>query len=150
MTQAHDTTTVFTFTKSTRTPVTTAVLAGLCAVTLILGTVLQAHWVVIALLTLITAPLAYEWAVNRTYALRMDETRITWSIGAATHEIALAEIDHFIVKTGLDTSVKVTIVPHEGKKIRLHPGCTPPKAALLAALEARNLKMQDRMFGFLG
>jgi hypothetical protein len=116
-----------------------AVLAGLWV------GVGAAPWVV-ALLGMATLPLVWDIARNPQQWLRLDHRGLAWhGLGGQQH-IALAEIDHVQLDRRFDFSMRITIVPKAGPRLRLPPGLAPPADALQSALQAHGISCQRHPF----
>ena len=116
-----------------------AVLAGLWV------GVGAAPWVV-ALLGMATLPLVWDIARNPQQWLRLDHRGLAWQGLGGQQHIALAEIDHVRLDRRFDFSMRITIVPKAGPRLRLPPGLAPPADALQSALQAHGISCQRHPF----
>ena len=107
---------------------------------------LEAAGWLIGLLGLFTLPALLEVITNPKSGLRLSATQLCWFSGKRNAEISLDQIDHIRLDTRLDMSVRVTVVLHSGRKIKLPFEATPPHRDFEAALNARGVATQRHHF----
>jgi hypothetical protein len=93
-----------------------------------------------------TLPALWDLWANRTAGLTLSRETLNWHSGNRGSDIPLSDIKKVRLDTRLDLSVRATIIPHQGRKIRLPYEATPPHRALETALTARNIKTERHHF----
>lgn len=97
-------------------------------------------------LAFFTLPAVWELVSNPAAGLKLDDHRIMWFSGRREAEMMLSELSRVRMETRLDFSVRVTLIPKAGPKIRLPYECTPPHQLLEDALAARGIKTERHHF----
>ena len=129
-----------------RSPTNFVALAGAWAVLAGLWVGVGAAPWVVALLGMATLPLVWDIARNPQQWLRLDHRGLAWQGLEGQQHIALAEIDHVRLDRRFDFSMRITIVPKAGPRLRLPPGLAPPADALQSALQAHGISCQRHPF----
>lgn len=129
-----------------RSPTNFVALAGAWAVLVGLWVGVGAAPWVVALLGMATLPLVWDIARNPQQWLRLDHRGLAWQGLGGQQHIALAEIDHVRLDRRFDFSMRITIVPKAGPRLRLPPGLAPPADALQSALQAHGISCQRHPF----
>jgi len=129
-----------------RSPTNFVALAGAWAVLAGLWVGVGAAPWVVALLGMATLPLVWDIARNPRQLLRLDHRGLSWQGLGGQQHIALAEIDHVRLDRRFDFSMRITIVPKAGPRLRLPPGLAPPADALQSALQAHGISCQRHPF----
>lgn len=96
-----------------------------------------------------TLPALWDLYTNRSAGITLSDHQLTWHSGQRGCEINIADINKVRLDTRLDLSVKATIIPHEGRKIRLPYEATPPHKQLEFELNARHIKTERHHFSLL-
>ncbi len=104
-----------------------------------------APWLVIAL-ALPLLPALWELWKNPQANLTLDDTKISWSIGARNVATPLADITKARLDTRWDLSVRVTLILLDGKKLRLPPQVTPPHRQFETELHQRGVQTERHHF----
>lgn len=117
----------------------TALLAGLAFF------LHAAAWLIIVL-ALPLLPALWELWKNPQANLTLDDTQISWSIGAHNAATPLTDITKARLDTRWDLSVRVTLILQDGKKLRLPPQVTPPHRQLEAELQLRGVRTERHHF----
>ena len=111
--------TPYSFARSNRNLKTLAILASVYVALLALVVLFDTAWWIAGLLSLATLPALWDLVQNTGAGMHVDQDAISWFTGNRQGEIALRDIDHFRFDTRWDFSVRVSIVLHSGKRIRL-------------------------------
>ena len=133
-----------------RSRTTLLVVAAIWA-TLVLAVLLvdAAPWLM-GVIGAFTLPAVCDLASNPAAGFRLDDKGLHWFSGRREAEVGWHEIDHIRLDTRLDFSVRVSVVLHSGRKIRLPYESTPPDKALEASLTARGIRVERHHFSLLG
>ena len=129
-----------------RSPTNFVALAGAWAVLAGLWVGVGAAPWVVSLLGMATLPLVWDIARNPQQWLRLDDRGLAWQGLGGQQHIALAEIDHVRLDRRFDFSMRITIVPKAGPRLRLPPGLAPPADALQSVLQAHGISCQRHPF----
>lgn len=125
---------------------TLVILIGVYVALAVLYLHFDAAPLILGILAGFTLPALWDLYSNRTAGLTLDETSLQWHSGNRGGELALAEIEKVRLDTRLDLSVRASIIPHQGRKIRLPFEATPPHNAFEQALQQRNIKTERHHF----
>lgn len=117
-------------------------LLGLAVLWLVLGTVV---WILLLLL-LPVLPALWELVKNPTSTLLLDQSRLTWSSPRSQADIALAEIDHVMMTTRWDFSIRTTVHTRIGTHHQLPAEAQPNGKQLEAALTERKIPVRRQHF----
>ena len=129
--------------RSLRAQVAIAVwAAGLVA----MRVVIDAAWVVLALLALPLVPAIIEQLRNPRRWLRLTDKAVIWHDGFSEQEVLLSRIEEVRLDTRLDMSVRARLTLHSKTKLRLPPTVTPRSEILEAELQARGVKVSRQHF----
>lgn len=104
-----------------------------------------APWIM-ALLILPTLPAAWDVWANPSAGLRLDDTVLQWHSGRRSVEIRLDEIDCIRLDRRFDFSIRASVVPHTGRRIRLPVESSPPADLFESALTARGVRIERHPF----
>lgn len=116
--------------------------AGLVAMRLML----DAAWVVLALLALPLIPAIVEQIRNPRRWLLISDKAITWHDGFSEQDVPLDRIAEVRLDTRWDMSVRARLTLHSGTKLRLPPTVTPKSEQLEQELQARGAKVSRQHF----
>ncbi len=111
---------------------------------------LDAAWWLVAIIGFFSLPAIWELISNPEAGLDLDDSTVRWFSGRREAQMALSEIAKLRLDTRLDFSVRATLVPHEGHKIRLPYECTPPHEALEQAFADRGIASERHHFSLIG
>ncbi|WP_372892752.1 hypothetical protein [Rhodosalinus sp.] len=136
----------FRFARTGRTRRTALVLVAVWAVIVALVVLLDAALWVVAIPALFTLPAVWDLVSDRRAGLALEDDRIRWHAGRAEGEVVFGQIDRVRFDTRLDLSVKVTLVLHSGRRIRLPQESLPPWRTLDSALAERGLRTERHHF----
>lgn len=125
---------------------TLLILMGLYLALLVLYIHFDAALWVLGLLAAFTLPALWDLYTNRSAGLTLDDTTLRWFSGNRGSTIALEEIKTIRLDTRLDLSVRATVIPHQGRKIRLPYEATPPHQDLEEALTTRGVTTERHHF----
>lgn len=126
-------------------PTATLVALWIGALLLLRVLVAASPWV-LALLALPVLPALWELWRNPTAWLELDANRLRWQAPRSQGDIALAEIDHVVLLTRWDFSIRATVHSRLGTHHRLPPEVTPRAQALEKALTERGLRVVRQHF----
>ena len=118
------------------------VYSGLLAAILWLDAAL---WIAV-LLALPTLPALWDLWKDPQSGLELTDQSLDWWSGSRRAAVALDEVDHFRFDTRFDFSVRVTLVPKEGRKIRLPQESSPPHRVFEAELLKRGQTVERHHF----
>ena len=104
-----------------------------------------ALWIM-GIIAAFTLPALWDLYTNRSAGITLTNQHLKWHSGTRGSEIDLDDINKVRLDTRLDLSVKATIIPHEGRKIRLPYEATPPHKLLESELNARQIKTERHHF----
>lgn len=111
---------------------------------------LSAHPVIAGAIALFAVPAALDIVRGTTASLRIDHKEIRWHSGARSDAMARGVLKSVRLDTRLDFSVRLTLITHQGGKLRLPYECVPPKNTLSAALKAHDIPYQTHHFSLMG
>ncbi|NIZ12355.1 hypothetical protein [Phaeobacter sp. HF9A] len=109
----------------------------------------QARLWIVALLALPLLPALWELWRNPAAWLEMDDTALRWRSARSEADIALREIDHVVLLTRWDFSIRATVHTKPGTHHRLPPEVTPNHRAFEQALETRAIPVKRQHFNVL-
>lgn len=104
-----------------------------------------ALWIIL-LMALATLPALWDLWRNPSAGLVLDDSALLWHSGRRHAEIALSEIEKVRLDRSWDFTIRAIVVLQTGRKLRLPVESTPPTEALVAALEARQIKHERNPF----
>jgi hypothetical protein len=141
--------TPYTFAASGRNWTTLIVVACVwCGLGALVVGIDMAPWLA-GIIVLFTLPALYDLFSARTSGLSLDDTTLSWFAGQTSGDVRLAKIKLIRFDTRLDLSVRLTIVPHVGSKVKVPFEATPPHRAFEEELIARGIKTERHHFGFI-
>ncbi len=105
-------------------------------------------WIVV-LLTLPLLPALWELWRNPVAWLELSEDRLRWQSVRSSADIALGEIDHILLVTRWDFSIRATVHTRIGTHHRIPAEVTPKLSAFEEALAARQIAMKRQHFTVL-
>ena len=138
--------TEYSFARNSRTPRAMIGVAVYLAIVLTLWQVVDVVGWITALLLLPALPALFDLGRNSRAGLTLNDAVLGWFSGRRTGQIALAEIDKVRFDTRWDFSVRVTLLPREGRKLRLPQESLPPHRELETLLQERGLKVERHHF----
>lgn len=112
---------------------------------LVLAFWLEAHPLVVAAFAVLISPAIWTIFANTEAMLRVDDTKISWQLGARGDEVELSDIDYVRARTSFDLSQRVAVFRHSGPKLHIPGPCLPYGRSLDEALEARDIAVK-RLF----
>lgn len=125
----------------------TALIVGIIWLALLYAwTRLEAASWIIALIVVFTLPAVWDIYANRRAGFSVDARSLRWYAGRGKAEMPLAEVDYVRLDTRLDFSVRATVFPKQGRKVRLPYESTPPDALLEATLNAHGIRTERHHF----
>ncbi|WP_171167262.1 hypothetical protein [Ruegeria sp. HKCCA0370] len=138
--------TPYSFARSNRSLRTLAILAGVYAALLALVFLFDAAWWIAGLLSLATLPALWDVVQNTRAGMQLDQDALSWFTGNRQAEVALRDIDHFRFDTRWDFSVRVSIVLHSSKRIRLPDESLPLHRDLETLLNQAGIRVERHHF----
>lgn len=112
---------------------------------LVLMFALQAHPFVVALFGVLITPAIWSIVANTEASLRIDETSISWQVGARGDSVDFDDIDYVRARTALDLSQRVAVFRNSGRKLHIPGPCLPSGRQLDEALKSRGVTVK-RLF----
>lgn len=120
--------------------------AGLLAAALFLD---ASIWILLPL-ALVTIPALYEMGKGAQATLEIDSEEIRWASGRRAAKMPLADLDRVRFDTRLDMSLRMSLIPQTGRRVRLPYECVPPRKALESELAARGIAVEKHHFSLMG
>jgi hypothetical protein len=108
----------------------------------------MAPWLAV-IIVLFTLPALYDLISARASGLTLDDATLSWHAGHASGDVTLTKVKLIRFDTRLDLSVRLTIVPHVGPKVKVPFEATPPHRAFEEELNARGITTERHHFGFI-
>ncbi len=105
----------------------------------------EAHPFIVAVFGVMISPAIWTIISNTKATLTVDDTAMSWQVGARGDEVPLEDIDYVRTRTSFDLSQRVTVFRHSGPRRHVPGPCNPSGRALDAALEARGITVK-RLF----
>lgn len=138
------------FERSGRQPRAIAILCAIWTLLLFLYLRLDAAPWIIGIFAVFTLPALWDQIANPGAGMRFEPAHLIWHSGRRDAQIPWSQIDHVRLDTRLDFSVRATIVLVTGKRVRAPFEATPPADTLVAALDARGVRVERHHFSLLG
>ena len=110
---------------------------------------IHAAYGVLIALSLFALPLVWDVLRNPVSGMDITENDLLWYSGRACGAVALKEIAHVRFDTRLDFSVRVTIVLHSGRKVRVIQAATPTPDDLEKTLVRFGVATQHHHFNLM-
>ncbi len=146
---AVDTGRAFRFQRDARSGVILLALTGWLGALLALRAFFAAEVWIVALLALPVLPALWElWRAPAAW-LEIDARELRWHSARSTAEIALSEIDHVMLVTRWDLSIRATVHCRIGTHHRIPVEVTPKANALKPALNSRGITVKTQHFNVL-
>lgn len=138
--------TPYSFTRRNRNSRAVIILIGVYAALLLLIILFDAVWWLVGLLSVATLPALWDIAQDTSAGILLEQDKFSWFSGKRQGEMDLGEIDFFRFDTRWDFSIRVSLVLHSGKKIRLPDESLPPRRDLEAQLEQAGFRVERHHF----
>ncbi|KUP93792.1 hypothetical protein [Tritonibacter horizontis] len=103
----------------------------------------------LVILALPTLPALWELWRNPVAWLVIDDHSLRWQCPRSTAEFAVPEIDHVLLVTRWDFSIRATVHSRLGTHHRIPPHVTPKAAALESALRSHGIPVKTQHFTVL-
>lgn len=107
------------------------------------------RWIAAALFAF-TLPAAWEFLRDRRASLRLDDAALTWHAPTQDDSVPLRLISTIRFDTRFDLSVRITLILHDTRKLRLPHACTPPHQRFEDELTARAIATERHHFALFG
>ncbi|MGH1577619.1 hypothetical protein [Planktotalea sp.] len=147
MSQVDDS--AYRFSRSSRTPRALIIVALWWVVIALLGLVLNAAPIIIAVLALASLPALYDIGAGATSELNITDKDISWRSGRRSGTLARGQLKSVRLDTRLDLSLRMTLITHQGGKIRLPYECVPKANEIEAALKTAGITFERHHFTLL-
>ncbi|MGB7317785.1 MAG: hypothetical protein WBC85_07445, partial [Planktotalea sp.] len=109
----------FHFERRARSPRAIFFIALWWAAIALLHFAIQANPWILLLLALVSLPAIYDLGANASAILTIDAQHIAWRSGQRGATCPRAQLQKVRLDTRLDFSLRMTLIPHQGRKIRL-------------------------------
>ncbi|WP_417837895.1 hypothetical protein [Tritonibacter scottomollicae] len=139
----------FHFTRDARSVAALLVLAAWLCALIALWAVFQARGWIVVLLALPVLPALWELWRNPAAWLELTDDHLRWQAARSTADIALHEIDHVMLVTRWDFSIRATVHTKIGTHHRIPAEVTPKAQALEEALAKRSIVVKRQHFTVL-
>lgn len=139
----------YTYTRSARSPRALILVALWWLVILILYTVLDAAPIIVLLLGCASLPSLFEIGAGATSRLQITASEIAWRSGRRGATLPRGQLKSVRLDTRLDFSLRMTLLTHQGAKIRLPYECVPPAADIETALQQHDIPYERHHFTLL-
>ncbi|WP_417817735.1 hypothetical protein [Tritonibacter scottomollicae] len=139
----------FRFTRDARSVAALLVLAAWLCALIALWAVFQARGWIVVLLALPVLPALWELWRNPAAWLELTDDHLRWQTARSTADIALHEIDHVMLVTRWDFSIRATVHTKIGTHHRIPAEVTPKPQALEEALAKRSIVVKRQHFTVL-
>ena len=116
----------------------------------VLYVVLDSHPVIAVGLALFALPALVDMLRGGRASLQIDDKEIRWQSAGRTDHLPRGQIRTVRLDTRLDFSRRITLLTHQGGKIRLPYECVPPKSELIGALTEHGLPFEQHHFALMG
>lgn len=140
----------FRHTTSARRTSAIVTVGAVWIVLIVLYIFMDAAWWIVGVVALATLPAIIDIARNRPAGMELGPAQLTWHSGRASGDILLSQIEKIRMDTRLDLSVRVTIIPTEGRKLRLPYDAMPKSDVLEREFTERDIKVERHHFSLLG
>jgi hypothetical protein len=111
-------------------------------------TVNASLWIV-AGLALFTLPAVWDLVADRPSGMRLDAQGLQWHSGRHMQQLPLARIKAVRLDRRLDLSLRVSLVLHDNRRIRLPQECLPRIDLLEDALGRAGLRVERHPFSLI-
>ncbi len=132
----------FRFERSGRAPAALWTIAAVLAAALGLVTLVQAHWLVLALALLLCLPALRDAATDRRAGLTLADGRLAWHSGARRDHVSLADVQSARIGRRMDLSTRAVLLLKDGRRVTLPRECLPGPDPLQAAFSAHGLPVE--------
>lgn len=136
----------FTYERRGRSPRMIVVLLVIYCALFAMILLFDAAWWIMLVLALTTLPALIDVLRDNRSGLCLTATRLDWYSGRRKGTLNLAEVEAMRFDTRWDFSVRVTVLLHANKKLRLPYEATPPHRAFEEALTSRGISVERRHF----
>ena len=120
-------------------------VGGALVVLLVLLFGIQAHPFIVAVFGVLISPAIWSIIANTEASLTVDDTKMSWQVGARGDSVEFSDIDYVRSRTALDLSQRVAVFRNSGPKLHIPGPCLPTGRMLDDALEARGVTVK-RLF----
>lgn len=136
---------MYSYQSTGRNPKTMIALGVMIAVIVGLEAI-GAVWWIVTLVALITLPAALDVLLNLKARLELDQDKLFWKNRSQEVTIPFPEIEKIRFDGRLDTSVRISVVLKDGRKLRLPYDAQPPHRELEAELKDRDIPTERHPF----
>lgn len=139
----------YTFTRRARSPRAIGFVVLWWLALALLYFVLEASPVILLVLSFASLPALYDLGKGTTSELSINEKEISWRSGRRAAKLERARLKSARLDTRLDLSLRLTLITHQGGKLRLPYECVPPANDIEAALNAHGIPYERHHFTLL-
>jgi hypothetical protein len=140
----------FHFTRAARTPRAIGAVALWWAILLILYLVLNAAPLIVLILALFSVPALIDIGAGNTAGLEITDKDIRWHSGKRSGSLPRGQLASVRLDTRLDLTLRMTLLTHQGGKVRLPYECVPKAAVIEPALTSQDIRYERHHFTLLG
>lgn len=105
-------------------------------------------WILLGL-GAISLPALYEYGANSRATLTIDAREISWRSGRRGAKLPRAQLKSVRLDTRLDLSLRMTLIPHQGGKVRLPYECVPNAQEIETVLKSQDIPYERHHFTLL-
>ncbi|WP_254055870.1 hypothetical protein [Ruegeria sp. EL01] len=106
----------------------------------------NAAWWLMAFFALATLPAVWDVFHDTQAGLILEPEQLRWYSGQRQGEIDLSDVDYFRFDTRWDFSVRISLVLHSGKRIRLPDESLPPHREFEGLLSQEGYRVERHHF----
>lgn len=139
----------FTFKRSARSPRAVAFVALWWLVLLLLYTFLDAAPVILLVLGFVSLPAVFDIGKGAKSELQITNAEVLWLSGRRGAKLPRGQLKSVRLDTRLDLSLRMTLITHQGGKVRLPYECVPPAAQIEVALKEHDIPYERHHFTLL-
>lgn len=137
------------FTRSARSPRAVALVALWWLGVLVLYLVLDASKVIVLIMAAASLPALYDIGANASSELRISNAAIEWRSGRRGAQLPRGQLKSVRLDTRLDLSLRMTLLTHQGGKVRLPYECVPKAQDIERALQEHDITYERHHFTLL-
>lgn len=137
------------FTRSARSPRAIAFVVLWWLVLVLLYTVLGAAPLIVLLLAFVSLPALFDIGAGATAELRIEPSRLSWRSGRRGAHLPRGQLKSVRLDTRLDFSLRMTLLTHQGGKVRLPYECVPAANDIERALSEHGIPYERHHFTLL-
>jgi len=136
----------FHFERRARSAKTIVILALWWSALMLLYFGINANPWIILVLALISLPALYDIGANARADLTIDDREISWRTGRRGANLPRGQLQKVRLDTRLDLSLRMTLITHQGGKVRLPYECVPTASVIEAELKSQGIPYERHHF----